>query len=215
MSCVIGLQTWRNDSFIDLGCDVWEGDTQPAKLSRTKNLTGSQESSEKKWDMIICNLCQQGTDSIHDMRVVNTDALTYQGQPTEKCLQTTEKYNKRKYLEACLQQQLNLSPFVVLVDGLLGVDTKATLKRLDSCLATKWNQPYYRMWAYVNSRIAITLVWSNHYCIQGYRLPERRIIVKFSVGGWLCDQYLQVNSGTTYTPLVIYYSYSIHGNTLF
>ena len=53
MSCVIGLQTWRNDPFIDPGRDVWEGNTQPAESSGNRNLTGSQERSEKKWDLLI------------------------------------------------------------------------------------------------------------------------------------------------------------------
>ena len=44
------------------------------------------------------------------------------------------------YLEACLQQLRNFSPFVASVDELLLVELTETLKRLASRLATKWKQ---------------------------------------------------------------------------
>ena len=39
---------------------------------------------------MIQDICTQGTDSIHDMRVVNTDAVSYQSKTTKNCLETTE-----------------------------------------------------------------------------------------------------------------------------
>ena len=82
------------------------------------------------------------------------------------------------YLEAFLQQRRHFSPFVALVDGLLGVESTATLKRLAIRLATKWKQPYSKTCGYVSSRIAITLVHATHRCIQGSRVPEHRISVQ-------------------------------------
>ena len=55
----------------------------------------------------------------------------------EKCLEETEKGKKKMYLEACLQQRRHFSPFVASVDGLLGVEAMATLKRIASRLASK------------------------------------------------------------------------------
>ena len=46
------------------------------------------------------------------------------------------------YLKAFLRRRRHFSPFVASVDGLLGVEVTATLKRLASSLATKWKQPY-------------------------------------------------------------------------
>ena len=71
------------------------------------------------------------------------------------------------YLEACLQQRRHLSPFVASVDGLLGVDATATLKRIASRLATKWRHPYSKTCGYVNSRVTITLVHATHRCLRG------------------------------------------------
>ena len=75
------------------------------------------------------------------MRVVNIDANYHMAKDPEKCLQEAERGKKRTYLEACLQQRRHFSPFVASVNGLLGVEVMATLKRLSSRLATKWKQP--------------------------------------------------------------------------
>ena len=83
------------------------------------------------------------------------------------------------YLEACLQKRRHLSPFVASVDGLGGVEETSTLKRIASCLATKWKQSYSKTCGYVKSRIAITLVRANHSCIRGSRVPAHRISVQW------------------------------------
>ena len=70
------------------------------------------------------------------------------------------------YLEVCFQQRRHFSPFVASVDGLLGVEAMAILKRLDNLLATKWKQPYSKTCGYVKSRVTITLVGTTHHCIQ-------------------------------------------------
>ena len=88
------------------------------------------------------------------------------------------------YLEACLQQRRHFSPFVALVDGLLGVEATANLKRLASCLATKWKQSYSKMCGYVKSTIAITLVGTTHGCIRA----------SAPVGGWRRAKPLQAST---------------------
>ena len=79
------------------------------------------------------------------------------------------------YLEACLQQRRHFSPFVASADGLLGVEATATLKRIASCLASKWRQPYSKTCGYVKSTVAITLVRATHRCLRGSRVPAHRI----------------------------------------
>ena len=78
-----------------------------------------------------------GTNSVHNMRVVNTDAKYYLSKTPEKCLQEAAREKKKIYLEACLQQRRQFSPFVASVDALLYVDTVATLIRIAIHLATK------------------------------------------------------------------------------
>ena len=54
---------------------------------------------------LICDLWQNGKDSVNDMRVVNTDAKYHIYKAPEKCLLEAESGKKRMYLEACLLQR--------------------------------------------------------------------------------------------------------------
>ena len=112
------------------------------------------------------------------MRVVNTDALTHRTKDPEKCFHEAERSKKKIYLEACLHQRRQFSPFVASVGGLLGVEETATLKILASRLATKWKQSYSKTCGYVKSSIAITLVRAIHRCIRGSWVPAHRISVQ-------------------------------------
>ena len=82
------------------------------------------------------------------------------------------------HLEACLKQRRNFSPFVALMDGRLGLEATATLKRLASRLATKWKNSHSKTCGYVKSRIAITLVRATHHCIRGSQVPAHRVSVQ-------------------------------------
>ena len=78
----------------------------PAGSNKTKTSEhpAALEVTEQKGDLLIRDLWKQGTDSVHDMRVVKTDALTYQLKDPEKCLHDAEKGKKNMYQESCLQQ---------------------------------------------------------------------------------------------------------------
>ena len=60
------------------------------------------EVTEQKGDLLIQDLWHQVTDSVHNMCVVNIDALSYVRRSPEKCLQEAERGKKKMYLEACL-----------------------------------------------------------------------------------------------------------------
>ena len=136
----------RNDPLIFAGCAMKRPKSKPEMTTGTTDRDNAPppEATEQKGDLLIRNLWHNGTDSVHNMRVVNTDAKSHLENPLEKCLQEVERAKKRMYLEACLQQRRNFSPFVDLVDGFLCVDATATLKKIASCLATKWRQTYSR-----------------------------------------------------------------------
>ena len=97
---------------------------------------------KQKGNLLIRELCHNGTDSGHDMRVVKTDAKSHMAKTPEKCLQVEERAKKKIYLEACLQQRQHFLPFITSVDGLLGVEAGSNLKRLAIRLTKKWRQPY-------------------------------------------------------------------------
>ena len=136
------------------------------------------EATEQKGDLLLQDLWHNGTDIVHNMRVVNTDAKSYSEKSPKRCLEEAERIKKKMYLEACLQKRQQFSPFVDSVDGLLGVETTATLKRIASRLTSKWKQAYSKTCGYVNCRIAITLVRATHRCIRGSQVPAQKISVK-------------------------------------
>ena len=168
----------RDDPLIYSDRAVKRKKAVPVGANRNSGQTAVQppEVTEQKGDLLIPDLWQQGTNSIHDMRVVNTDAPTHQKKDSEKCLHKAERGKKKMYLEACLQQRRRFSAFVASVEGLLGVETTATLKRIASRLATKWKQSYSKTCVYVKSRIAITLKRHPllHTRIPGASAPDQR-----------------------------------------
>ena len=87
--------------------------------NRTGETTAAPEVTEHKCDLLIRDLWKQGTDSVHNIQVVNTDALSYVKKIPEKCLHKSKRAKKKMYLEACLQKRRHFSPFVDSVDGLL------------------------------------------------------------------------------------------------
>ena len=60
--------------------------------------TAAPEVTEQKGDLLIWDLWQQGTDSVHDMCVVNTGALSYVRRSPQKCLHEAERGKKNMYL---------------------------------------------------------------------------------------------------------------------
>ena len=153
-----------------------------SKQARSKATTVSADTSqievkEQKGDLLIRDLWQNVTDSFHDMHVVNTYAKYHLAKTPEKCLQESERANKKIYLKACLQQRRHFSIFIASIDGLMGEEATSTLKRIASRLETKWRQTYSRMCGYIKSRATITLVRSTHPCIRGFRVTVHKISV--------------------------------------
>ena len=89
----------RNDPLIYQGCAVTRKKAQPAGPGgSTAPGTSPPGESEQTGDLLIRDLCKNGTDSIHGMRVVNTDAKSYWGRSPEKCLEEAERGKKKMYL---------------------------------------------------------------------------------------------------------------------
>ena len=53
--------------------------------------TPQLEATEQKVDLLIRDLWKNGTDSVHDMHVVNTDAKSRLVKTPENCLQEAER----------------------------------------------------------------------------------------------------------------------------
>ena len=57
--------------------------------------TPPSEAMEHKVDLLISDLWQNRTDSVHDLRVVNNDAKYHSVKPPDKCLQEAKRSKKR------------------------------------------------------------------------------------------------------------------------
>ena len=77
-----------DNPIIFAGCDVKrpKGNTAGYK-AKSKLSIPQQEAMEQKGELLIRDLWHNGTDSVHDMRVVNTDAKSHLAKTMEKCLQ--------------------------------------------------------------------------------------------------------------------------------
>ena len=98
------------------------------------------------------------------MRVANKYPPSGLSINPKKCLETSYEEKKSNYLVACLKQRRHFTPFVVSVDGLLGVEADEILKRISSRLEKKWKETYSCTCGYVKSRVVITLVRATHCC---------------------------------------------------
>ena len=87
---------------------------------------------------MIRDIWTQGTDIIYNMRVINTDAVSYQSKTPENCTEIADRKNKRKYLNYCLHQCIHFTNFSPSVDELIGVKAETSLKRIAIHLAQKW-----------------------------------------------------------------------------
>ena len=92
----------RDNSLIYSGRAVKRTKAAPdgANGNSGQSVAQPTEVTEKKGDLLIRDLWQQGTDSVHNMRVVNTDAPTHKKKDPEKCLHEAERGKKKMYLEA-------------------------------------------------------------------------------------------------------------------
>ena len=66
----------RGDLLIFAGCAMKRKTAKPA-TSKTTPSTNNLEATEQKGDILICDLWQNGTDSVHNTHVVNTFAKSY------------------------------------------------------------------------------------------------------------------------------------------
>ena len=108
---------------------------------KSKNQDGqTMDPMEDRGDILLRGVYKTGQDVIVDVRVTNTDSVSYRGRSPEKVIESQEKQKKKKYLEGCLQQRRSFVPFVCSVDGLLGREARSLLKQLSLLLSDKWQK---------------------------------------------------------------------------
>ena len=153
----------RGDHIIFAGCAMKRPKANPFRTKGTTvpYATPPLETTEYKGNLLIRDLWHNGTDSIHGMCVVkNMPSIIRRRLQRSACRRRSGRKIK-KYLEAYIQQRRNFSPFVASIDGLLGVEAPANLKRIVSRLAKSGGKPTHGRAD--TSRVRLPSLWCGRH----------------------------------------------------
>ena len=142
---------------------------------RTPGLTGAPIDKDLRGDIGVHGFWTKQQSTIFDVRITDTDCTSARDQDPRKILAQHEREKKKTYSKACADRRRHFTPLVFSVDGMVGVEAGAAIKRVASLLSTKWKRPYSETCAYVRSRISISLVRAASHCLRGSRDPTARV----------------------------------------
>jgi hypothetical protein len=145
-----------------------------SRETRTAGTTNTPTPPELRGDIAAHGFWRNGTQTIFDVRVTDTDAHSQRNTPPERVLLRHEKDKKNKYSVACQERRKHFTPLVFSVDGLFGVEAKAATQRLASLLAEKWHRPYSTVCGFLHARLGIALARSASQCLRADRNPIPR-----------------------------------------
>lgn len=133
------------------------------------------EAEEARRDLLIKNLWNRGTNCVIDVRVTDLEEKYNTRRTSEKDLMYHEKLKRKKYGDKCKERQLDITPFIILADGMLAKEADAVLKRLAERLTLKWGRPYSPIISFMKSRLNTAIIKATHLCLRGSQVPYKRI----------------------------------------
>ena len=92
----------------------------------------------------------------------------------ESVLARHEREKKRKYLQDCLNERTDFTPFVVSVDGVLWRETTLFLKQLARHLRERWDKPLSQVLNFINTKMSIAILKASHQCLRGSRKSDEQ-----------------------------------------
>ena len=110
-----------------------------------------------------------------DIRVTDTDALSYQTRSPEAVLKSAEKEKKNKYRVACEERHITFTPLVCSVDSALAPEFDIFLKRLAAGLAIKWDRKYSDVMNWVCTKALFGILRATNVCVRGTRTKWRSL----------------------------------------
>lgn len=129
----------------------------------------------ERGDVLIYGLDNCITSCIIDIRVTDTDQLTYLLTTPVKGITMQERSKKKKCLESCQEQRRRLVAYVVGTYGLLGEEAQVFNKHIGLKLVGKWKSPCSAVTRIVNPWVSVAILWAAHIFIRGSRVPYRHI----------------------------------------
>lgn len=172
----------RTEPLIHLGCategtEAGQAPTPPSESGYSSEgtltidtgdgllITQLSESNDRG-DLLISSLWVPQTDCVVDVKVTDSDTRAHRALSPIKVLAKQEKEKKYKYLQICLDQRLHFSPFVVSVDGMLGVEASAVVKRLARALESKWHMLLSQILSYARMKISMAILKASHHSLR-------------------------------------------------
>ena len=122
-------------------------------------------------DVAAHNFWKKGQAVIFDICVTDTDCRSQRHTSPHSCLLSHERRKKRKYVDLCTARKRSFTPLAFSVDGLMGDETIAAMRRLVVHLALKWNLPYSKVVGYTRARLSLALVRASSRCFRAERNP--------------------------------------------
>ena len=160
-----GLVTQRHNEIRDVVGDMaslaWTGVVKEPEVR-----PATDSSPGLKADLLVRGVWHPQQNASFDIRVTDTDALSYAGKSSEQILRAAEQENKQKYLEACTSRHITFTPLVVSVDGLLAPEFLFFIKTLALRLSEKWGKPYSLITKWVRTRLNFAIFRATNLCIH-------------------------------------------------
>ena len=127
----------------------------------------------RRADLLVRGCWSPNMDCLLDFVVTDVNQLSYRSRKPKAVLRSHEQRKKKKYLEDCLAQRRDFTPFAVSCEGMLGREADCFIKRIAMKLARKWSRPYSQVVSFAKTRFAISLVRAKNRCLRGSRIrPE-------------------------------------------
>ena len=124
-------------------------------------------------DLGVRGVWSPQTETLFDIRIIDTDAPSYEHRTPEAVLESAAKVKKRIYQKAVEDRRGQFTPFVVSMEGLLHREANHFMKRIVASLVTKWEKSYSETVSFVGTRLSFAVLRSASLCLRGSRVKWR------------------------------------------
>ena len=154
----------------DIAAQVW---TQVVREPIVREAETQVDDSGLRLDLGVRGVWQPQAEALFDFKVIDTDAPSYSNRSPESVLESGAQEKKRIYRQAVEDRRGTFTPFVISVDGLLHREAEHFLKRMATCVASKWKKSYAQTCGYIRARLSFAIIRAASLCLRGSRVKWR------------------------------------------
>ena len=158
------------DCIGDIAAQVW---TQVVREPIVKEAETQIGDSGLRLDLGVHGIWQSQAEALFDFKVIDTDAPSYSNRSPVAVLESGAQDKKRIYKQAVEDCRGSFTPFVTSVDRLLHREAEQFLKRMATCVASKWKKSYAQTCGYIRARLSFAIIRAASLCLRGSRVKWR------------------------------------------